>query len=1282
MKKILAFLVLLSMAYPCSSFAQQKKGRANLKTTAEPSKKYPSLLWEITGNGLKKPSYLFGTMHVSDKLVFHLGDSFYNAIRSSDVVALETNPENWQDDYSKSVFFRNAGPPTDPYRLADDYPADFLSINTFAINSYTDVVKASLAVEPSMINGMLYRTYGTRIDDFEEDTFLDMYLFQVGKKLGKKVTGVENFQESEKLVMEAYRDMIKDENKKRRSYDFEGMMNNPKKIEDAYRNGDLDVLDSLENLTVFSDAFQEKFLYKRNLIQANSIDSIIRRSSLFVGVGAAHLPGRRGVIEILRNKGYHLRPINMDERNSGQKEVIDKIHLPFEFKVQNAPDGAYKVSIPGEKFYRFTNWSGMDIVQYADMVNGAYYMVNRVKTNSLFFGDGPDRVQKKIDSLLYENVPGKIIRKSSITRNGYKGIDLINRTRRGDYQRYNIFITPFEVLIFKMSGNGEYVNTAEDAQKFFNSIQLRELQPVQWETWQPSSGGFSVRVPHEPLLFFDKAYGNNRLEYTAADVTNGSNYLVMKVNLHNYSFFEQDSFELNLLNESYSFSDFIDKELSRKFIKVKGYPALECKYQHKDKTFSRVRYIIQGPIYYVIATKYKTEAKQQSDFLESFTITPFRYPQANLVTDSVMQFSVKAPPFKKEKADDEAVQRLQELIRLSYRGYEDDGNQSRALQKSRYFGNDTTGEKIFVSYNQLSDYSYIKDSTQLWKDPDETDWLDDTSFIVRKKREYTLLDGTKCREIQITDTGSSKVLLLTSYFTSGRFYSISTLTDTLSIKSSFLDEFFTTFRPTDTVKKTDLFARKGSKFFTDFFSKDSAISRNARRAVYRIRFDSLDVPLIVRGIDSLNWSIRNYLPIKKYWITALGRIKHPEIVPYLQLLYEKVGDTAELQHSILNALLAQQTKNAFIAFKDLMLKEPPISDDQNEGWTSYPPLGRSEASISASMRYIDRDDHWNELYDSLALTRQMFPDFLQLITLDDYKSDVMNLLTVLVDSGYLKASDYETYFNKIYIDGRQLLKKQMAKEEKAKIEKASRKEKSNAGMFPGYEEQAEDDDGNHAVQQHSILLLPFWDKNPGVQTYFNQLMKTNSRKLLYETFLLLLRNQKPLPDSLFQKFAALDEYRSTLYSDLKKINKLDKFPSSYKKQELIARSLLVNSGEMYSRVDTLAYVDKLPVTYKDKKGYVYFFKYKRMKDDASWQLATVGMQPENQDEVDAEDDEFTEMDNRKLETDKPLREQLDKALKELLYVKHASATGFYEGREANMYRNFLPDVVKNNRYRD
>src|SRR6478672_9807580 len=69
--------------------------------TKVPPKKYPSLLWEITGNGMTRPSYQFGTMHVSSKMVFHLSDSFYLGIKNADVVALETDMGTWQEDFSR-----------------------------------------------------------------------------------------------------------------------------------------------------------------------------------------------------------------------------------------------------------------------------------------------------------------------------------------------------------------------------------------------------------------------------------------------------------------------------------------------------------------------------------------------------------------------------------------------------------------------------------------------------------------------------------------------------------------------------------------------------------------------------------------------------------------------------------------------------------------------------------------------------------------------------------------------------------------------------------------------------------------------------------------------------------------------------------------------------------------------------------------------------------------------------------------------------------------------------
>ena len=62
---------------------------------AQISLKYPTLLWRISGNGLKKDSYLYGTMHVSNRVAYHLSDQFFDAIKSVDVVGLETNPSEW-----------------------------------------------------------------------------------------------------------------------------------------------------------------------------------------------------------------------------------------------------------------------------------------------------------------------------------------------------------------------------------------------------------------------------------------------------------------------------------------------------------------------------------------------------------------------------------------------------------------------------------------------------------------------------------------------------------------------------------------------------------------------------------------------------------------------------------------------------------------------------------------------------------------------------------------------------------------------------------------------------------------------------------------------------------------------------------------------------------------------------------------------------------------------------------------------------------------------------------
>jgi uncharacterized protein YbaP (TraB family) len=1233
MKKL--FLAVFAIAACIAVAAQERSPKSKPATTYAAGKKYPSLLWEISGNGMKKPSYLFGTMHVSNKLVFHLGDSFYNALKSVQVVALETNPEFWQEQYSQS-FFQNG---MNNNSFAESNFSRNLSIGDFAIKDYTEVVKASLALEPAMINSFLYRTYGGMNAEFEEDTYLDMHIFQAGKKLKKHLTGVEDFKESERLVMEAYRDMQNDKNKKLRSYDEDA--NDPRLIENAYRKGDLDLLDSLELLNVTSDAFQEKFLYKRNEIQARSIDTILKNNrTVFAAVGAAHLPGERGVIQMLRDMGYKLRPVKMDQRNSIHKEAIEKIHYPVKFTTQYAPDSLFQVNIPGDKFYKYASWNALDAMQYADMINGAYYTVTRLKTDALFLGQSENDVSRSIDSMLYENIPGKMLVKKQISSNGYSGWDITSRTRRGDIQRYNVFVTPFEVIIFKMSGNGDFVKTTTDADAFFNSIKFKVIEEGKLVAYKPATGGFSVLFPHQPSVL--KSFG--RFEYAATD-KKGNDFLIMQGTVHNFSFFEEDSFELNLMDESYAWSDFVNEQTNKKFSTQNGYPSMDAAYLHKDGSKSIVKYIIRGPLYYAVAAHYTGSSDKARDFVQSFSIQPFIYPEPKFRTDTSMRYTVRTPIF----TDSLAESRKDSMLNV-YKSMQPDESESQfdpgQQVKVSVITNDTLGQKIIVTYIPPKTYDYLKDSVSFWKfNMLNEGGVDDSNFVYSNEKIYQLDNGTKVREIQVSDTGSSRRMLIKWFNKEGHVFVLAALTDTVNQPDIFISSFFESFKPADSLHGKGIYERKTAKFFHDFLSKDSVIAKKAARSLYEIKFDSLDLPELRSVAERLNWDTKNYLETKKFIINQVARWDDPGNVIFLRSLYKRSGDTTELQNVILNALLDMQTKESFKAFKELILEEPPIFEEEN--------------AYSYGRDYEENEDYdpWQPLYDSLALTKTMFPDLLQLLNIDDYKPQVMRLVSHMVAEGYLKGPDYESYFPKFYLEGKRKLKKQVAADEKTKMSKIIQEENDivttrtyHVGGSP-----------NNDLAEYAQLLIPFYDKKQGVADFFQTLMKTTDDELLYETFIMLLKNNKPVHDSLFLHFAKKDAYRTQLFLELNELKKKELFPKAYRTLEQIARSEAFRFQN--EKPDSIVFLDKIRVTDKEGTGHVYFFKYRKQKHDNFWNIAMAGRLPDDLDSIGVWDDVFTGITTRKLDNEKPLRKQLEIMLHEKQVMSRQGGSSFYQARD-------------------
>ncbi|MBC7687916.1 MAG: TraB/GumN family protein [Aquabacterium sp.] len=1192
------------------------------------AKKYPSLFWEITGNGLKKPSYLFGTMHVSSKMVFHLSDSFYYAMKNVDAVALELNPDLWQGQMVRLD------------RLKENYAnfaqlpgGDFLNKNSFQITGYDKELKLALSTEPTAVNSLLYRTYKAR-EDFEEDTFLDLYIFQTGKKLGKRSAGVEDYNETEKVVLEAYADMAREKKKRNIDTDGESVRDIGQKIQDAYRSGDLDLMDSLDMLTERSNAFREKFLYKRNEIQASSIDTILKRASLFVGVGAAHLPGPRGVIELLRKMGYALRPIKITGRDAVKKEETDQLKVPVTFSIVVADDEAYTVSMPGPLFKMKDEYLGLDRRQYADMSNGSFYLVTRVKTFATFLGQSQAVVLKKVDSLLYENIPGKILKKTRLDKNGCPGFDIINKTRRGDLQRYNIFVTPYEILIFKMSGKENYIEGKEAAQ-FFSSIRLSSGKPSV-NIFTPSEGGFSVKLPQVPSQNLDagNSDGMQRWEYQAGDTVTGDAYLILKKTVYNFKFLEEDTFDLKLIEESFRSPEYFDKQISRTLTNWLGYPCLEVKEQMKNGDMVTARLVIQGPHYYCIAARSKNNQKDFGDYFNSFRFTPYRYPNKNEYVDTFLHFAVTTPVAPDL---DEAYRAKLEKVTADVAGSNTTAGYHNYWPKSRnaLFTSDSTGESVGVSIQQYPQYYSVKDSLSFWKNQ-IGDYYDTDDLLLTEKKPVTLKNGATGYRFSLRDTGSSRTIDRMILLKENYLYSLVTIGDTIHQPGSFIDSFFYSFTPEDLHTGKNIFASNLDTFFTDLLSNDSATSLKARQKISNIYFGENGAPKIIAAMKVLKQD-KYYTDSKAKLIAELGYINDTStnvVVGMLKKIYIQTADSSIFQNEVMKALARHKTNAAIKLFKELVLQDPPLFENDYDYTTLF-----------------------NNLAGSLPLAATLYPELLQLAAVEDYKKPVTKLLVTLVDSGYIKNKQLTSYFTKIYFDSKIALKKQMGKDEKKTAE-----DKSNNN---DYESNTDFNSvgNNDELTNYAILLMPFFNSNATVPKFFKKLLQSKDEELRLNTAMLLLKNKKAVADSIINWFAAKDKWRGDLYTRLEEINQLNKFPAIYKTQTDMARSYLV-ADKAYNKVDSVIYVSHQPINFRSKKGFVYFFKYRVKKDD-DWKIGISGIQPENLQEV-SSNNSLCVMTDKKLKPDQPQDEQFQRQLKQLLFTLHKSGRNFFEG-EANNY---------------
>jgi len=327
------------------------------------------------------------------------------------------------------------------------------------------------------------------------------------------------------------------------------------------------------------------------------------------------------------------------------------------------------------------------------------------------------------------------------------------------------------------------------------------------------------------------------------------------------------------------------------------------------------------------------------------------------------------------------------------------------------------------------------------------------------------------------------------------------------------------------------------------------------------------------------------------------------------------------------------------------------------------------------------NDTWHQLHDTLSLAAKIIPAMLDLVTLDDYKDDIISLLSEAVDSGYIKAPDYKNYFNKFLLDAKQLLKKRLAQEEKKEMNKL---DKNNQGIPDYYNNMYGNHDGTDNFENYIVLLMPFWNQSQEVPTFYDKILQMHSTPEKIKAVTTMLKNGKAVPDSLLLALAADEQNRILFYNALQADSLTRYFPKKYLSQQNLANSILRTSVS-YLPVDTLVYISKTKVNgYKDS-GWLYFFRYKRDKQDKEWKIAVTGPQPSDTSKVNATFNLYRRMNsyftNETYTSEKAAIPAMQKITKQIMYAQRPSSSRFYSnGRFTDDDDDTDVDMAKESRY--
>ncbi|MEP6582993.1 MAG: TraB/GumN family protein [Ginsengibacter sp.] len=261
-----------------------------------------TLLWEVSGNGLDQPSFLFGTFHLLCKEDIHFGTQLLQALKSSNEIYMELDMDDPSTLLSGMLFMNMKN----GKKLEDLYsPDEYSRLQKY----FSDTLHTSMMLfqkaKPYFLVALLY----PGMMNCSSPAGVEEELLKIAKENKKEIQGLESMQ----FQASVFDSIPYEWQAKELLKNIDSFAMYKKEFNDMvalYRNQDLDSMQSMLVKSEFgSDKYEDLLLKNRNTNWVTQLKKIMKKEGVFVAVGAGHLTGSDGLITLLRKEGYKVEPL-------------------------------------------------------------------------------------------------------------------------------------------------------------------------------------------------------------------------------------------------------------------------------------------------------------------------------------------------------------------------------------------------------------------------------------------------------------------------------------------------------------------------------------------------------------------------------------------------------------------------------------------------------------------------------------------------------------------------------------------------------------------------------------------------------------------------------------------------------------------------------------------------------------------------------------------------------------------------------------------------------------